>query len=54
MNYKLFTEKNKDPIKISNIEWEIDDIERHHQTGAMIKSRTKHIENEEKPTKYFY
>ena len=33
---------------------EIEEIERHHQKGAMIRSRTKLIENEEKPTKFFY
>ena len=54
MNYKLFTQGNKDQIKINNIEWEIEEIERDHQKGAMIRSRTKHIENEEKPTKFFY
>ena len=31
MNYKLYTEKNKDQIKISNIEWEIDDIDKQVQ-----------------------
>ena len=29
-------------------------MERHHQKGAMIRIRTKLIENEEKPTKFFY
>ena len=46
--------KNKDQIKINNIESEIEEIEQHHQTGAMIRSRTKHIENEERPLKFFY
>ena len=50
----LHIPKNKDQIKINNIEAEIEEIERHHQKGAMIRSRTKLIENEEKPTKFFY
>ena len=50
----LHIQKNEDQIKINNIEAEIEEIERHHQKGAMIRSRTKLIENEEKPTKFFY
>ena len=50
----LHTQKNKDQIKTNNIESEIKEIERHHQKGAMIRSRTKLIENEEKPTEFFY
>ena len=50
----LHIQKNKDQIKINNIESEIEEIERHHQKSAMIRSRTKLIENEEKPTKFFY
>ena len=50
----LHTQKNKDQIKTNNIESEIEEIERHHQKGAMIRSRTKLIENEEKPTEFFY
>ena len=50
----LHIKKSKDKIKINNIEPEIEEIERHHQKGAMIRSRTKHIENDEKPTKFFY
>ena len=50
----LHLQKNKDQIKINNIESEIEEIERHHQKGAMIRSKTKLIENEEKPTKFFY
>ena len=46
--------KNKDQIQINNIEAEIEETERLHQKGAMIRSRTKLIENEEKPTKFFY
>ena len=33
---------------------EIEEIDRHHQKGAMIRSETKLTENEEKPTKFFY
>ena len=50
----LHKKKNKDQIKINNIESEIEEIEKNHQKGAMIRSRMKHIENEEKPTKIFY
>ena len=46
--------KTKDQIKINNIELEVEEIERHHQNGAMIRNRTKHIENDENPTKFFY
>ena len=46
--------KNKDQIQINNIEAEIEETERLHQKGAMIRSRTKLIENEEKPIKFFY
>ena len=46
-------QKNKDQIKTNNIESEIEEMERHHQKGAMIRSRTKLIENEEKPTKFY-
>ena len=50
----LDIQKNKDQIKINTIESEIQEIERHHQKGAMIRSRTKLIENEEKPKTFFY
>ena len=46
--------KNKDQIQINNIEAEIEETERLHQKGAMIRRRTKLIENEEKPIKFFY
>ena len=49
----LHIQKNKDQIKINNIESEIEEIERHHQKGAMIRSRTKLIENEENPQNSF-
>ena len=39
---------------MNNIGSEIEEIERHHQKGTMIRSRTKLIENEEKHTKFFY
>ena len=50
----LHIQKNKDQIKINNIEAEMEEIERHHQKGGMIRSRTKPIEKQEKPTKFFY
>ena len=50
----LHIKKNKDERKINNIEVEIEEIDRHHQKGAMIRNQTKLIENEEKPTKFFY
>lgn len=46
--------KNKDQIQINNIEAEIEETKRLHQKGEMIRSRTKLIENEEKPTKFLY
>ena len=49
----LHIQKNKDQIKINTIESEIQEIERHHQKGAMIRSRTKLTENEEKPKTFF-
>ena len=49
----LNIQKNKNQIKINNIKSEIEEIERHQQKGTMIKSRTKLIENVEKPTKFF-
>ena len=48
------SKKNKDQIKINNIESEIEEIEQHHQKGAMIRCRTRQIKNEEKPSKFFY
>ena len=48
------SKKNKDQIKINNIESEIEEIEQHHQKAAMIRSRTRQIKNEEKPSKFFY
>ena len=47
-------QKNKDQIKINTIEGEIEEIESYQRKGAMVISRTKLIENEEKPTKFFY
>ena len=40
----LHIQKNKDQIKINNIEAEIEEIEKHHQKGAMTRSRTKRRE----------
>ena len=37
----LRTQKNKDQIKINNIESEEEEIERHQQKGAMIRRRTR-------------
>ena len=51
---KLQIQKNKDQIKINTIEDEIEEIESYQHKGAMVRSRTKLIENEEKPTKFFY
>ena len=51
---KLQIQKNKDQIKINTIEDEIEEIESYQHKGAMVKSRTKLIENEEKPKKFFY
>ena len=50
----LQIQKNKDQIKINTIEGEIEEIESYQRKGAMVRSRTKLIENEEKPTKFFY
>ena len=50
----LQTQKNKDQIKINTIEGEIEEIESYKRKGAMVRSRTKLTENEEKPTKFFY
>ena len=50
----LQTEKNKDQIKINTIEAEIEQIESYQHKSAMVRSRTKLIENEKKPTKLFY
>ena len=50
----LQTQKNKDQIKINTIEGEIEEIESYQRKGAIVRSRTKLIENEEKPTKFFY
>ena len=50
----LHIQKNKDQIKIIKKETEIEEIKRHHQKGEMIRGRTKLIENEEKPTKFYY
>ena len=47
-------QKNKDQIKINTIEGKIEEIESSQRKGAMVRSRTKLIENEEKPTKFFY
>ena len=33
---------------------EIEEIERHQQKDAVVKSKTKLIENKENPTKFFY
>ena len=50
----LQIQKNKDQIKINTIEGEIEEIESYQHKSAMVRSRTKLIENEEKPTKFFY
>ena len=50
----LNTQRNRDQIKINNMESKIEEIEQHNRKGAMIRSRAKLIENEEKPTKFFY
>ena len=50
----LQIQKNKDQIKINTIEGKIEEIESYQRKGAMVRSRTKLIENEEKPTKFFY
>ena len=50
----LQTEKNKDQIKINTIEAETEQIESYQHKSAMVRSRTKLIENEKKPTKLFY
>ena len=50
----LQIQKNKDQIKINTIEGKIEEIESYQHKGAMVRSRTKLIENEEKPTKFFY
>ena len=50
----LHIQKNKDQIKINTTEAEIEEIESHHHKGTMVRSRTKLIENEERPTKFFY
>ena len=47
-------ERSKDQIKINNIESEIEKTEWHQQKSAMVRDRTKLIENEEKPTKFFF
>ena len=50
----LQIQKNKDQIKINTIEGEIEQIESYQHKSAMVRSRTKLIENEKKPTKLFY
>ena len=50
----LQIQKNKDQIKINTIEGKIEEIESYQRKGAMVRSRTKRIENEEKATKFFY
>ena len=50
----LQTQKNKDQMKINTIEGEIEEIESYQRKGTMVRSRTKLIENEEKPTKLFH
>ena len=50
----LHIQKNKDQIKINTTEAEIEEMESHHYKGTMVRSRTKLIENEERPTKFFY
>ena len=53
-NYKgSIYKKIKTKLK-SITEAKIEEIEQYHQKGAMGRSRTKLIENEEKPTKFFY
>ena len=49
-----YTKKEKkNHIKINNIASQIEEIIRHHQKCAIIRSRTKFVENQEKPTKFF-
>ena len=50
----LYIQKNKDQTKINTIEAEIEEIESYQHRGAIVRSRTKLTENEEKPTKLFY
>ena len=50
----LQIQKIKDQIKINTIEGKIEEIESYQRKGAMVRSRTKLIETEEKPTKFFY
>ena len=47
-------QKNKDQIKINTIEGKIEEIESYQRKGAMVRSTSKLIENEEKITKFFY
>ena len=49
----LQTEKNKDQIKINTIEAEIEQIESYQHKRAMVRSRTKLIENEKRPQNSF-
>ena len=50
----LYTERNKNQIKINIIESELQEIEQYQQKGAMIRSRTELIENEEKTMKFVF
>ena len=50
----LQIQKKKDRIKINTIEGEIEEIESYQHKGAMVRSRTKLLENEKKSTKFFY
>ena len=47
----LQIQKNKDQIKINTIEGEIEQIESYQHKSAMVRSRTKLIENEKKTHK---
>ena len=49
----LQIQKNKDQIKINTIEAEIEEIESYQHKGAMVRSRTKLIENEKKQRNSF-
>ena len=50
----LYQQKPIDHQKIDQIQNNIDLIEERFLNGAMVRSRTKFIENEETPSKFFY
>ena len=49
----LYQKRPTDHEKIDEIQNNIDLIEEHSLKGAMVRSRTKFIENEETPSKFF-